>query len=93
MTRRTPLSHAAYLLLICRLTAAVCAPSIPLTAGRARSARPEANVRCAWGLQRGVGVRGQRPRLAGYVKLPPTRRPGPGCADGANMAPACGSGG
>ncbi len=34
---------------ICRLTAAVCAPSIPLTAGRARSARPEAHVRCACG--------------------------------------------
>ena len=37
------------LLSSCRLTAAVCAPSIPLTAGRARSARPEANVRCACG--------------------------------------------
>jgi len=32
-----------------RLTAAVLAHSIPLTAGRARSARPEANVRCACG--------------------------------------------
>jgi hypothetical protein len=35
------------------LTAAVCAPSIRLTAGRARSARQAANVRCACGLQRG----------------------------------------
>ena len=33
----------------CRLTAAVRTPSIALTAGRARSARPEANVRCACG--------------------------------------------
>jgi hypothetical protein len=34
----------------CRLTVAVCAPSILLTAGRARSARPEAaHVRCGVG--------------------------------------------
>ena len=33
----------------CRLTAAVCAPSIRLTAGLARSARQGANVRCACG--------------------------------------------
>jgi hypothetical protein len=45
---------------ICRLTAAVCAPSIPLTAGRARSARPEANERCAcgsrWAAASGLGA-------------------------------------
>ena len=34
-------------IIICRLTAVVCAPGVPLTAGRARWARPEANVRCA----------------------------------------------
>ena len=58
-----------------RLTEAVCAPSIPLTAGRARSARPDAHVRCAcgssgaavcgaggvmaWGRGAGAGERGR----------------------------------
>jgi hypothetical protein len=41
---------------ICRLTAAGRAPSIPLTAGRARSARPEANVRCACGSSGATGL-------------------------------------
>ena len=38
-----------------RLTAAVCPPSIPVTAGRARSARPEADVRCACGSSGAAG--------------------------------------
>ncbi len=60
---------------ICSLTALVCAPktSASLTAGRARSALPEANVRCTYGLerlQRGVGVPGPRLRMADYVAMP-----------------------
>ena len=43
-------------LFICRLTAALCAPSILLTVGRARSARPEADARCACGSSRGRGA-------------------------------------
>ena len=39
---------------ICRLTAAVRAPSIPLTAGLARSARQAAHVRCACGSSEGA---------------------------------------
>ena len=49
---------------ICRLTAAVRAPSIPLTAGLARSARPEANVRCACG-----SSGGQRLIMGAYVRF------------------------
>jgi hypothetical protein len=41
-------------LVICRLTAAVRAPSIPLTAGLARSARQAAHVRCACGSSEGA---------------------------------------
>jgi hypothetical protein len=43
---------------ICRLTAALRAPSIALTAGRARSVRPEANERRACGSSRAAVVRG-----------------------------------
>ena len=49
---------------------------------------------CGIGGACGIG-RLRRPvsESGGYVKLPPTRRRGPGCAYGANLAPACGSGG
>lgn len=68
----------------CRLTAAVWAPNIPLTAGRVRLACPEAHVCCAcdssgaaaWSDGLGTGARGRGGRRADDSGREPDRRRG-----------------